>query len=157
MFVGRPIGTDDVDPFTWALVELGRTCSASQYLATVDWMHAFTRHAASWWASGFDVLLTPTLSQPPPALGYFAPVPDPIQAGARATGYAAFTLPFNLTGQPAISLPLHWSPDGLPIGVQLVGAYGREDLLLRLAAQLEQARPWVDRRPRVHASGGTAG
>jgi amidase len=155
MFVGREIGADDVDPFTWALVALGRTCTAAQYLATVDWMHAFTRYAASWWADGFDLLLTPTLSQPPPVLGYFAPVPDPITAGARATGYAAFTLPFNLTGQPAISLPLHWSAGGLPVGMQLVAAYGREDVLLRVASQVEQARPWADRRPRVHASATT--
>ena len=62
-----------------------------------------------------------------------------------------FTSPFNVTGQPAISLPLHWNADGLPIGVQLAAAYGREDVLIRVAAQLEQARPWAARRPRVHA------
>ena len=67
-----------------------------------------------------------------------------------ATPYAAFTVPFNVTGQPAMSVPLWWS-DGLPIGVQLVAATGREDLLVRVAAQLEAARPWVDRRPPVHA------
>jgi hypothetical protein len=67
-----------------------------------------------------------------------------------ATPYAAFTVPFNVTGQPAMSLPLHWS-DGLPIGVQLVAAAGREDVLFRIAGQLEQARPWADRRPPVHA------
>jgi amidase len=63
----------------------------------------------------------------------------------------AFTAPFDATGQPAISLPLHWNADGLPIGVQLVAAYGREDVLLRIAAQLEEARPWTERRPLVSA------
>jgi amidase len=62
-----------------------------------------------------------------------------------------FTRPFNLTGQPAISLPLHWTPEGLPVGIQLVGAMGREDLLIRVASQLEQAQPWINRRPPVHA------
>ena len=71
--------------------------------------------------------------------------------GMRATQYATFTLPFNMTGQPAISLPLHWNGDGLPIGVQLVAAYGREDVLIRVAAQLEAAQPWAARKPPVSA------
>ena len=62
-----------------------------------------------------------------------------------------YTSPFNITGQPAISLPLHWNGDGLPIGIQLAAAYGREDVLFRVAAQLEEARPWANRRPKVHA------
>ena len=70
----------------------------------------------------------------------------------RATPYAIFTAGFNASGQPAISLPLHWSEDGLPIGVQLVAAYGREDLLIRVAAQLEQAQPWADRWPELAAA-----
>ena len=105
-----------------------------------------------WWAGGFDLLLTPTLPEPPPPLGSFVPsAADPITAGLRAARFAAFTCRFNLTGQPAISLPLGRSATGLPIGVQLAAAYGREDVLVRIASQLEAARPWADRRPAVHA------
>jgi amidase len=69
----------------------------------------------------------------------------------RASAIVPFTLPFNITGQPAVSLPLYWNADGLPIGVQLVAAYGREDLLIRVAAKLEQQLPWASRIPPVHA------
>jgi amidase len=75
-----------------------------------------------------------------------------LQGLFRAAAFVPFTPPFNVSGQPAISLPLHWSDDGLPIGVQLVAAYGREDVLVRLAAQLESAAPWSDRRPPTFAS-----
>ncbi len=149
--VGRTLGPEDVDPLNWGLAEMGR-CSAEEYLATREWIARYTRRVASWWAGGFDLLLTPTLTAPPPPLGSFVPdARDPVTVGIRASQLAAFTSPFNLTGQPAISLPLHWGTDGLPIGVQLVAAYGREDLLIRVAAQLEAARPWADRRPPVHA------
>jgi len=149
---GASFGPDDLDPLNWALTELGRACTAQQYLATVDWLHGYTRRMAGWWASGFDLLLTPTLPQPPPPLGTFTPVrEDPVAAGMRAAQFAGFTSPFNMTGQPAISLPLEWNDEGLPIGIQLAAAYGREDLLIRVAAQLEQARPWAERRPPIHA------
>jgi amidase len=151
-FIGRPLGPDDLDPLNWALVDLGRMTSVPMYLASVDWIHGFTRRLAAWWADGFDVLVTPTLPEPPAPLGFFRPTREnPIEAGTRATHYASFTSPFNMSGQPAISLPLHWTPDGLPVGVQLVAAYGREDVLLRLAAQLEDAAPWHHRRPPVSA------
>jgi amidase len=85
-------------------------------------------------------------------LGWFKPDPEnPLVAGLRAGAFACFTLPFNMTGQPAISLPLHWTESGLPAGMQLVAAYGREDLLLSLAGELERAKPWAGRRPAVHA------
>ena len=93
------------------------------------------------------MLLTPTCPGPAPPLGELAPDNPVPELLARMGAVTAFTMPFNVTGQPAISLPLHWSADGLPVGVQLAGAYGREDLLLRLASQLEEARPWRDRRP----------
>jgi len=150
--VGRALGPTDVDALNWGLAEMGRGCSAAQYLATREWIARYTRRVASWWAGGFDLLLTPTLTAPPLPLGHFVPDPgDPITVGIRAAQLAAFTSPFNLTGQPAISLPLHWGTGELPSGVQLVAAYGREDLLIRVAAQLEAARPWAGRRPPVHA------
>jgi amidase len=70
---------------------------------------------------------------------------------ARLGAFTLFTMPFDVTGQPAISLPLHWNGEGLPIGIQLAAAYGREDLLIRVAAQLEAARPWRERRAPHHA------
>ena len=110
------------------------------------------REVAGWWTEGHDLLLTPTIAEPPPPLGTFDSPPDnPLHGLFRAAEVVPFTPPFNVTGQPAISLPLHWNADGLPIGVQLVAAFGREDLLLRVAAQLEAAQPWADRRPPVHA------
>ena len=150
--LGRTVDAEGVEPATWLFAEMGRGVSAAQYIRTIDWLHGYTRRMASWWQSGFDLLLTPTLGEPPPKLGELVPPPDNVLAGmTRSLGLIPFTPPFNITGQPAISLPLHWNGAGLPIGMQLVAAYGREDLLLRVAAQLEQARPWAERRPPVHA------
>jgi len=97
-------------------------------------------------------LLTPTVWEPSATLASMTPVEDkPHKLGRKIARHVFFTRPFNITGQPAISLPLHWTPEGLPMGVQLVAAMGREDLLIRVTSQLEQARPWIDRRPPVHA------
>lgn len=146
--VGQSIAQEDVEPLTWEAAEMGRRVSASEYIQAVDGAHAWTRRVAAWWEGGFDLLLTPTLGEPPPLLGEFAATPEQrLQGWVRSLPFVAFTQPFNVTGQPAISLPLYWSATGLPIGVQLVAAYGREDLLLRVAAQLEAARPWAERRP----------
>jgi amidase len=98
----------------------------------------------------FDVLVTPTVGAPPPRLGWFTEA-GPDAEGERIVSFIPYTAQFNMTGQPAVSLPLHWSADELPVGVQFVAAYGREDLLVRLAAQLEKAAPWVDRRPTISA------
>ena len=150
--IGTAITAADVEPTTWALAELGNALRAADYIETVAWMHGYTRRMAEWWAAGFDLLLTPTLAEPPPRLGEFTPPPeDPLHAIGRATPLIIYTAPFNVTGQPAMSLPLWWSADGLPIGVQLAAAYGREDVLFRLAAQLEAARPWATRRPPISA------
>lgn len=148
--VGRPIGAGDVEPLTWALAETGRRATATRYLAAVDHIHAFGRRVAAWWSEGFDLLLTPTTGQPAPRLGVLSSPPEePLQAFMRSAPFGVFTSSFNMTGQPAMSLPLHMNASGLPVGVQLVAAYGREDVLLRVAAQLEQVRPWRDRWPRL--------
>ena len=150
--LGRALTAADVEPATWAVAELGRTVSGTQFVASLYAMYQYSARVQRWWTEGWDVLVTPTIAEPPPLLGEYAAPPDnPLWPITRAVVEVAYAIPFNITGQPAISLPLHWSADGLPVGVQLVAAYGREDLLLRLAAQLEQVRPWTDRRPQVHA------
>jgi amidase len=151
--VGREIGPSDVEPLTWKLAEIGRERSAGRYLREVGLHQAVARGIAAWYESGFDLLLTPTMAEPPVPLGtHDDSGEDPLDAFHRSRPQGAFTALFNMTGQPAISLPLHWTADGLPVGVQLVAPYGREDLLIRIAAQLERARPWAERTPPVVAS-----
>jgi len=150
--VGKPITDADVEPLTWLLAERGRSTTASDLLATLEYVHAYGRRLAAWWQSGFDLLLTPTTGAPAPEIGFLTSTPDePLRPFVRAAPFGAFTFPFNMSGQPAITLPTHWTAGDLPVGSQLVASYGREDLLLRVAAQIEHAAPWADRRPRVHA------
>jgi amidase len=150
-WVGARPGPDDLEPMNWMLAESGRHLSAVDYVAAATRAQHWSREVQQWWADGHDVLITPTLSCPPPRLGRFAPTtPIPELMGGMGA-LTVFTWPFNVTGQPAMSLPLHQTPQGLPVGVQLVGAYGREDVLFRLAAQLEVALPWAGRVPTVHA------
>jgi amidase len=146
--LGRPMGDDDVEPVNLAQVAFAQSVSAVDYALALAANVEFRRAVQQWWSEGWDLLLTPTLAEPPAAIGEFANDPgQPMAPMARAAAYVPFTPPFNSSGQPAINLPLHWSSSGLPIGVQLVAAYGREDVLLRVAAQLETARPWADRHP----------
>jgi amidase len=147
--LGRAIADVDVEPRNARYRAAGNAIDAPTYIAARSGIGVWARGMAQWWDS-YDVLLTPTLSAPPPPLGWFT-AEGPDREGPRIASFSPFTAPFNMTGQPAISLPLHQSADGLPVGVQLVAGYGREDVLVRLAAQLEQAAPWADRRPRVHA------
>ncbi|HEY8495294.1 MAG TPA: amidase [Myxococcota bacterium] len=150
--LGRALAPDDVEPTTWAVAEIGRATSVTAYLAQVEFVHGFGRRMAAWWASGFDLLLTPTTAETPPRLGEFHQPPDqPLRAFLRGAPFGAFTFPINLTGQPAISLPVHASAEGLPLGAMLVAASGREDVLLRVAAQLEQVFRWHERRAPLHA------
>ncbi|MGH3745720.1 MAG: amidase, partial [Mycobacteriales bacterium] len=147
--LGRLATESDVEPLTWALVETGRALSGPQYLKALQELQRASRVMAEQ-LTDLDVFLTPTLAEPPPPLGTFdSPADSPLDGLFRAAAFVPFTPPFNISGQPAVSVPLHWSDAGLPIGVQLAGRYGDEETLLALAAQLEQARPWSDRRPPV--------
>jgi amidase len=153
MLIGREITADDVEPLTWALAEEGRKRDAGRYLADVGIHQMLSRMIAGWHESGFDLLLTPTMAEVPQPLGTWDDGgADPMDAFNRALPQGAFTALFNVTGAPAISLPLYESPEGLPTGVQFVARSGREDQLISLAAQLEQALPWADRRPAKFAS-----
>lgn len=141
--IGRDIEPHEVERLTWALGELGRLITGPGYAEAWAWIQRASRRIAEYWTK-FDLWLTPTVTEPPPPLGTFrSPEDDPLAGIFRAGDFAPFTAPFNATGQPACSLPLYRNAAGLPIGVQLVGAYGREDLLLRTAAQLEAAQPFV--------------
>jgi amidase len=145
--VGRKLTEDDVEPATWLMAEMAKDVSGVDLAAALAASAAFTRAMGAWWGEGWDLLLTPTLGGPPPRLGEISAAVEPLEAMSRIAGLVPYTTHFNVTGQPAISLPLHWDDSGLPIGVQLVAGYGREDVLLQVAAQLEQAQPWAHRRP----------
>jgi len=147
--LGRPIGQEEIEPRNAAYRRSGSELGAVAYLASRAWFGTWARQMASWW-NDHDLLVTPTLGAPPPQLGWFTEA-GPEREGSRVASFIPYTAQFNMTGQPAVSLPLHWTPDGLPVGVQLVAAYGREDVLIRVASQLEQAAPWSDRHPPVHA------
>ncbi|MPY95684.1 MAG: amidase, partial [Acidimicrobiia bacterium] len=146
--IGRPWAADDVEDGTWVNYQRGLKISAPDYLASRERLHAFTRAMLAWWQGGHDILVTPTVATPPPALGHLVEG-DERELTRRLAAVTPFVPQFNVTGQPAISLPLHWDDDGLPIGVQLVAAPGREDLLVRLASQLEAAAPWHHRQPQL--------
>jgi amidase len=144
---GREPEQEHFEPTTWQMFQAGRKRSPGDYLLAIQDLQQLSRGVAGFFTD-YDIWLTPTLAQPPMPLGYFDYSRETReQHVARLAEYTGFTLIANATGQPAISLPLHWNADGLPIGVQLLGRYGDEATLLRLAAQLEQARPWSHHRP----------
>jgi amidase len=149
-WIGRELGEADMEPATWELVKRARTFTAIDLAQAQAAQAKLRRDAATWW-NDFDVLLSPTMAILPPELGDLVARPDDsMRALIRSGPLATFTGAWNATGQPAISLPVAMSAAGLPIGVQLVAAYGREDLLLRAA--LEADVRWDLRRPPVHAA-----
>jgi amidase len=146
-----PVEPDKVDllqPLTRYLRERGAQASGLDLAGAVSFARVLARGAINATAA-YDVMLTPTLAKPPVPVGYFTEGGDPAENFARQKGFTPFTAIFNLTGQPAMSLPLYWNEAGLPIGVQLVGRPYDEPTLISLAAQLEQARPWLGRHPEI--------
>jgi amidase len=141
----------ELEPLPALLEQLGRDVLATDLVAATDRLATWSRRVAAATAA-VDVLVTPTMAVLPPPLGRLSGDVPLDEALPGAIDMSVLAIPFNVSGQPAISLPLHRTPDGLPVGVQLVAAYGREDLLLSLSEQLERAAPWAQHRPPVQRS-----
>lgn len=149
--LGRQPSADQFEPATWALYQMGLAQTGAGYMMALAWIQAASREVARFMLD-YDVWMTPTLGEPPLPLGSFdATSDDPMAGMRRAVQFVPFTPVCNMTGQPAMSVPLHWSDQGLPVGTHFVGRFGDEATLFRLAAQLEAARPWAARRPPVSA------
>jgi amidase len=152
--LGKEIGQNELETITWDSYQAGLKRTGADYLTAVEEIQRFSRKIAHWYHEGhYDLLLSPTMRIPPPKLGAFKATPDDPRAWLQvALSMVAFTRTQNITGQPAMSVPLYWNEDNIPIGVQFAGRFGDEATLFRLAAQLEQARPWADKIPPVHCS-----
>lgn len=137
--IGHALGEADLEPRTWAMVQAGHAVTGAGLYALIERLQHHARLALAWW-DNFDLLVTPATGGPASPHGEY------LTNYVSGLG-SAFTRPVNVTGQPAISVPIGWPDDGMPRGVQLVGGYGREDLLIRAASALETAAPWAHRRP----------
>jgi amidase len=145
-----PVGPDQVSqllPLTQYLRGQGMELKAADLMFAEAYLQAVTRSALAT-LNQYDAILTPTLAQPPVPVGYFDEV-DPAENFERQKRFTPWTALYNASGQPAVSVPLHWTDGGLPIGVMLAGRMGEEATLISLSAQLEAARPWRDRRPPI--------
>jgi amidase len=149
--LGRAPEPEELEPFTWALHEHGQRVSAGDLLLAVTDLQTFSRRVAAVLDDEADVWVSPTLGTLPLPLGVMGVDPaDPWKGNAESGDMVSFPLVVaNLTGNPAMSVPVHWTGGGLPVGVNVMAPFGREDVLFRLASQLEEARPWHDRRPPV--------
>ncbi len=142
----HPVDATLMTPLNRGLVELAHAASAVDYARAVGSLQLLARRIVSFW-NDFDIVLTPTLALPPVPIGWQEAVDGAVEQLLRNTEFTPFTAVANLTGQPAMSLPLHWSESGIPIGTHAIGPPAGDALLLSLAAQLEAVRPWAERRP----------
>lgn len=151
LLIGRTPTPEQFEPLTWAVYDMGRNQSISAFLSSLAVLQQASRDIDRFFAK-YDVWLTPTLTTLPVPLGAFNSAPEnPWQVIMHQGECASFTGVANFTGQPAMSVPLYWNREGLPVGTQFVGRYGDEATLFRLAAQLEKARPWSSRHPAISA------
>jgi amidase len=152
--LGKKIQQDELEPFTWLSYQAGLKRTGPGYLDILEEIQSFSRKIALWYEDGgYDLLLTPTMAIPPTELGAFLyskreDLPSLLKV---TSGFVALTKVQNMTGQPAMSVPLYWNKENIPIGVQFAGKFGEEGTLFRLAAQLEKARPWANKRPPIWA------
>lgn len=149
--LGREPKPEHFETMTWTLYEWGRKKDILYWYQGLEAFQRISEKLAAFF-NDYDVLITPTLAEPPVPLGTFDSTPEnPLQGLKRSGSFAPFTAVFNVSGQPAMSVPLFWNQDGIPIGTQFVARYGNEATLFRLAAQLEQASPWSGKHPQVWA------
>jgi len=149
LLLNHKVTADMVEPWTWSVAESGRKASASDLAGTKAIVNVVTRTVASF-LTKYDVILTPTTGTPPPKLGHLDTVNLSYEEfRERIFDFIPFTWLHNVTGLPAMSMPLYWNSQGLPIGVQFAGRYADEATLFRLAGQLEKARPWRDKIPPI--------
>ena len=154
MVNGRPPGAEDMEPLSWAIWKLCKSIDSVQAAGAAFMLQSFARQVVTW-AAQYDAVLTPALAELPVPLGTMSTMDegDPMSGFTRSAAFTPFTAISNVTGSPAISVPLAQSAEGLPIGIQLIGQPAQEGALLALAAQLEAARPWHDRRPSLLTAG----
>jgi amidase len=147
--LGRPVTEQDVETVTWVMAQRGRDINSVDYSRAIETIHQIGFTMAKFQQT-YDVILNPTLGKPPVPLGALSLSPEDMQTFAREiTEFSPFTSVYNVTGQPSMSAPLHWTPDGLPVGVMFSARFGDEATLFRLAAQLEKAKPWAGQRPNM--------
>ena len=144
-------------PLTRHLRAFGGRVSGAAYAEALSTFRTLGQLVADALMSSYDMILTPTLAAPPVAVGALRDDADPAAEFAGLASFTPFTPLYNATGQPAVSVPLHWTAEGLPIGAMLGGRYGDEATLISLSAQLEQARPWAHRRALPPPSPGRRG
>ena len=148
---GRKASPSEFENVTWQIAKMGGAAQASAYVTATQTLHRIGRQVGHFFER-YDVLVTPTLPKPPLPIGTLDMMVEDAEAYINQLwSYASLTPLFNVSGGPAMSVPLHWTSDNLPVGVQFVSRYADEALLFRLGAQLEEAKPWVHKRPPVRA------